>query len=278
MSEGPLEKLLQRLQHARKHYQTQDIAKFRKDISLLGMVVYSSFHNVKGVFSVGYPHYTFDNYVPEELMRWFHGRLGHALDKIDDDLAEKIKTAYEAAREDIDIFIVVGTEEGQFNDRCFAEIGQPELLYGDGKILDIKALDNVIQKNIGLRLYRFEDPDKDALVVDQTIIPDGVWFNLRKHPEEWLRTDKWKSLGIDIMFSMVNLASDAGYDFTDEFRYHAIQGYPGRTPSEKIDSIRFLPDTPHSELLRDPIVYGNWKMRMLVSYTNHMANMQASKP
>ena len=277
MADGDLEKLLLRLEHVRKHYAHQDIGEFRKMIASLGSIIYESFDDVRGVFSVGYPHYTFDNYVPEQLMNWFHEKLGFALEKCEDDLSGKIKRAYEVAREDIDLFIVVDTHESLYKGKCFKDVSQEALLYGDGKVFDIVALDKVVQRKTGIRLHVYEDPDKNELVIDQTIIPKNIWFNLRKNAKNWLKTEQWGSLGIDIMFSMVNLASDPEYDFIDEFRYKVIKSTLGATPSEKVDNIRFLPHTPHSELLKDPIVNGNWKMRMLQSYTSYLTKLQESK-
>lgn len=267
--EVKLERLLERLQHVREHYAKQDISKFRKEINDLGSLIHQNFSNVLGVFSVGYPHYTPDNYVPPLLMQWFNGKLGYALDKCDSNLHKKIEAAYKAAREDIDLFLVLDTEDGLFQGRSFREIDQSQLVDGDGKIFDLKALDNVIKKSTGIGLHAFEDPHKDALVIDQTIIPKDVWLNLRNDWKEWQNTGKWGNLGIDIMFSMVKVYSKRGYNFIDEFRYRAIQNAKGKTPSEKIGNIGFLPNTPHSELLKDPVVYAYWKMRMLESYTNY---------
>ncbi len=274
MREQRLALLLERLEHVRRYYREVNIPTLKEKVSEVGDIA-AKFPDVLCVMAVGFPYYSPDNYVPQQLQEWLRGKLGYVLDE-GKGLEHQIQRAYDVAREDVDIKIVVGTER-DFTGTEYRRLQQESILHGDGKIFDIRGLDRVLRRRVGVGLHAFEEPDNNRLVVDQTIVPSPYWERLRRSPQEWLMKDIWNWLGIDVMFSMTFIAGGKEHDFIDEFRYAVLQSQPGDTPAEKIASLRFPENTPHADLLRDPVVYAHWTMRMLQSYTNHEAKIYKSE-
>jgi hypothetical protein len=272
-SEHRLARLLERMDHVRRYYEDVDIRALKAEIQDIGNAIAIISQEIKAVFSVGFPNYAPNSYVPGQLKSWFSGKLGHVLNP-HQSLEQQIVRAYDVAREDGDIYIVVECER-DFTDVPFGHVQQTDFLHGDGKIFDIKTLDMMLRKRAEIGLHAYEDPDKNCLVIDQTILPADIWQYMQQCTSEWKNREKWGLLGVDIMFSMETLYAEEGYDFVDAFRHTVISGQPGATPTEKIAMIQFLPETAHADLLEDDRLYTYWERRMLRSYHAHEERVRA---